>query len=137
MEERRIVTILFCDVSGSTALAERVDAEDWAEIISGAYPLLIEPVQRYGGTVARLMGDAILAFFGAPVSHEDDPRRAILAALDIQSGIAAHREQVLADYGLDFNVRAPANRSTSDCCYAACAVPQRSSGNVIAVTAWA
>lgn len=102
MEERRIVTILFCDVSGSTALAERVDAEDWAEIISGAYPLLIEPVQRYGGTVARLMGDAILAFFGAPVSHEDDPRRAILAALDIQSGIAAHREHLLADYGLDF-----------------------------------
>jgi class 3 adenylate cyclase/tetratricopeptide (TPR) repeat protein len=109
VEERRLVTVLFCDVTGSTALASQVDAEDWAEIISGAFPLLIEPVTRYGGTVARLMGDAILAFFGAPVSHEDDPRRALLAALAIQKGMRVYREQVREDYGLDFNVRVGIN----------------------------
>jgi class 3 adenylate cyclase len=79
--ERRVVTILFCDVKGSTALAESLDPEEWAEIMNAAFGYLIGPVQRYGGTVARLMGDAILAFFGAPSAHEDDPQRAVLAGL--------------------------------------------------------
>jgi class 3 adenylate cyclase/tetratricopeptide (TPR) repeat protein len=106
VEERRIVTVLFCDVSGSTALADRLsDPEDWAEIISGAFPRLIDPVERYGGTVARLMGDAILAFFGAPTSREDDPQRAILAALAIQDGIGRYREEVREIYGVEISVR--------------------------------
>ena len=54
------------------------DPEEWAEIINGAFAKLIEPVYRYEGTLARLMGDAILAFFGAPIGHEDDPQRATL-----------------------------------------------------------
>ncbi len=62
--ERRIVTILFSDVKGSTAAAEKLDPEDWAGIMNGAFEYLIRPVYRYEGTVARLMGDAILAFFG-------------------------------------------------------------------------
>ena len=69
--ERRIVTILFSDVKGSTAMAEHLDPEDWAEIMNEAFGYLTEPIVRYGGTVARLMGDAILAFFGAPTAHED------------------------------------------------------------------
>jgi class 3 adenylate cyclase len=64
--ERRTVTVLFCDVAGSTAMAEQLDPEDWAEIMNDAFGYLTGPVERYGGTVARLMGDAILAFFGAP-----------------------------------------------------------------------
>ena len=71
--ERRVVTILFCDVKGSTAAAEKVDPEEWAEIMNGVFEHLIRPVYRYEGTLARLMGDAILAFFGAPIAHEDDP----------------------------------------------------------------
>ncbi|MCH9011140.1 MAG: adenylate/guanylate cyclase domain-containing protein [Chloroflexi bacterium] len=67
--ERRTVTMLFCDVQGSTAAAEKLDPEEWAEIINGAFEHLIEPVYRYEGTLARLMGDAILAFFGAPIAH--------------------------------------------------------------------
>src|SRR5206468_5538234 len=63
--ERRLVTMLFCDVQGSTAAAEQLDPEDWAEIINGVFEHLIQPVYRYEGTLARLMGDAILAFFGA------------------------------------------------------------------------
>ena len=75
--ERRIVTILFADIVGSTALAELLDPEDWTEIMGGAFQYLISAVTRYEGTVARLMGDAILALFGAPVAHEDDPLRAV------------------------------------------------------------
>ena len=81
--ERRVVTMLFCDVAGSTAAAGELDPEEWAEIMNGAFEYLIAPVYRYEGTLARLMGDAILAFFGAPVAHEDDPQRAVMAGLDI------------------------------------------------------
>jgi class 3 adenylate cyclase len=75
--ERRVVTILFCDVKDSTAMAEHLDPEEWAEIMNEAFKYLTEPIHRYGGTVARLMGDGILAFFGAPEAHEDDPQRAV------------------------------------------------------------
>ena len=107
--ERRTVTVLFCDVAGSTAMAERLDPEEWAEIMNEAFEYLTGPVQRYEGTVARLMGDAILAFFGAPTAHEDDPERAVLAGLDIVSGITPFREQIEREYGLDFNVRVGIN----------------------------
>ncbi len=88
--ERRLVTILFSDVKGSTALAQHLDPEDVMEIMNGAFEHLIAPVYRHEGTLARLMGDAILAFFGAPICHEDDPERAIRAALEIQAGIQAY-----------------------------------------------
>ncbi|PKB72370.1 MAG: hypothetical protein BZY87_00870 [SAR202 cluster bacterium Io17-Chloro-G6] len=64
--ERRVVTMLFCDVTGSTSAAEKFDPEEWAEIMNGAFSHLIEPVYRYEGTLARLMGDAILAFLERP-----------------------------------------------------------------------
>jgi class 3 adenylate cyclase/ribosomal protein L40E len=107
--ERRIVTILFCDVKGSTAMAEMMDPEEWADIMNRAFQYLIEPVYRYEGTVARLMGDAILAFFGAPIAHEDDPQRATLAALDILNGIAEYREKVRQEKDLEFAVRVGLN----------------------------
>ena len=107
--ERRVVTILFCDVQGSTAAAEGLDPEEWAEIMNGAFKFLIEPVYRYEGTLARLMGDAILAFFGAPIAHEDDPQRAVLAGLDIVEGIRPYQETVKRKWGLDFNVRVGIN----------------------------
>jgi class 3 adenylate cyclase/tetratricopeptide (TPR) repeat protein len=107
--ERRIVTALFCDVQGSTALAEQLDPEEWAEIMNGAYEYLIAPVYRYEGTLARLMGDAILAFFGAPTAHEDDPSRAVLAGLEMIEGIQAYRERIRREYGQDFNVRVGIN----------------------------
>jgi len=107
--ERRVVTILFSDVKGSTAMAEHLDPEDWAEIMNEAFDYLTKPIIRYGGTVARLMGDAILAFFGAPSAHEDDPLRAVLAGLDIVSGMQSFREHVSEEYDLDFNVRVGIN----------------------------
>ena len=107
--ERRIVTMLFCDVRGSTAAAERLDPEEWTEIMNGAFEHLIAPVYRYEGTLARLMGDAILAFFGAPIAHEDDPQRAVLAGLDMVQGISQYREEVKLKWGLDFSVRVGIN----------------------------
>lgn len=107
--ERRVVTILFCDVKGSTAMAGKLDPEEWAGIMKRAMGYLIPPVTRHDGTVARLMGDAILAFFGAPTYHEDDPQRAVRAGLEIVRGIAELREQLKRERGLDFNVRVGIN----------------------------
>ncbi|MCH7737674.1 MAG: AAA family ATPase [Chloroflexi bacterium] len=107
--ERRIVTMLFCDVSGSTAAAEKLDPEEWAQIMNGAFENLIAPVYRYEGTLARLMGDAILAFFGAPIGHEDDPQRAVRAGLEIVRDIAPYREKVKAQWGIDIEVRVGIN----------------------------
>ncbi|MHA2289625.1 MAG: double zinc ribbon domain-containing protein, partial [Promethearchaeota archaeon] len=84
--ERRIVTMMFCDLEGSTSAAQQLDPEDWAEIMNGAFEYLIKPVYKYEGVLARLMGDAILAFFGAPIAHEDDPERALLNSLEILEG---------------------------------------------------
>jgi class 3 adenylate cyclase len=107
--ERRVITILFSDVTGSTAMAEQLDPEEWAEIMDDAFDYLIAPIHRYGGTVARLMGDAIMAFFGAPVAHEDDPQRAVLAGLAILEGIQPFQDEIHKEYGLEFNVRVGIN----------------------------
>ena len=110
--ERRVVTMLFCDVKGSTAAAEQLDPEEWTEIINGAFEHMIKPVYRYEGTVARLMGDGILAFFGAPIAHEDDPQRAVLAGLDIVAGLGPYREEVRLRNRIDFDVRVGINTGT-------------------------
>ncbi len=108
--ERRVVTILFCDVKGSTAMADTLDPEDVMEIMNGAFEAMIAPVVAYGGTLARLMGDAILAFFGAPTAHEDDPERACRAALDIQKGITVYADRLRLERGIpDFSVRSGIN----------------------------
>jgi class 3 adenylate cyclase len=85
--ERRVVTALFCDVVGSTTIAESMDPEDWSEIINEAITVMARSVERYGGTVAQFAGDGILALFGAPVAHEDDPYRAIQAGVAIVQAV--------------------------------------------------
>ena len=107
--ERRVVTILFCDVQGSTSASQDMDPEDWAEIMNGVFEQMIAPVYRYEGFVARLMGDSILAFFGAPIAHEDDPQRAILAGLDITKSINAFSEQLFQERGLRLAARVGIN----------------------------
>ena len=107
--ERRVITVLFCDVVGSTSLAGRLDPEEWAEVMNEAFRYMIAPIEEYGGMVARLMGDAVLAFFGAPQAHEDDPQRAVLAGLGIVNGMRPFINQFNQDYGLEFNVRVGIN----------------------------
>jgi class 3 adenylate cyclase len=107
--ERKPVTALFADIVGSTTLAEQMDAEDWTQIINEAFDLMSKAVYRYEGTIAQLQGDAMLAFFGAPVAHEDDPDRAIRAALDMVSEVAEFARQLKAAHGIEFQIRAGIN----------------------------
>src|SRR5262249_51789622 len=107
--DRKVVTVLFADVVGSTTLAEQMDAEDWTAIMNRAFDRLSPPIYRYEGTIARLLGDALLAFFGAPVAHEDDPVRAVHAALDLLSEARAYAEQVRREHGVDFAIRVGIN----------------------------
>ncbi len=107
--ERRVVTMLFCDVKGSTAAASQLDPEEWAEIINLAFEPMIRPIYHFEGTVARLMGDGLLAFFGAPIAHEDDPQRAVLAGLEILTEIQNFHQEAARRWGIDFNVRVGIN----------------------------
>src|SRR6476661_160946 len=79
--ERRQVTVMFCDMVGSTALSARMDPEDLREVISGYQKCVADTVQRFGGFVAKYMGDGVLVYFGYPQAHEDDAERAVRAGL--------------------------------------------------------
>src|SRR4051794_12300584 len=107
--ERKPVTALFADIVGLTTLAERMDAEDWTQIINEAFDLMSKAVFHYEGTIAQLQGDAMLAFFGAPVAHEDDPERAVRAALEMIATVAEYAVQLKASQGIDFQIRAGIN----------------------------
>jgi class 3 adenylate cyclase len=107
--ERRVITVLFCDVVNSTTLAGHFDPEEWAEIMNEAFHYMIAPIKEYDGMIARLMGDAVLAFFGAPQAHEDDPQRAVLAGLEIVNGIRPFCNRFAEDYDMEFNVRVGIN----------------------------
>jgi class 3 adenylate cyclase len=90
-DERRPVTILFADLVGSTALAEQFDPEDWKEIVAPVLARFEAIIEEHDGHVAQLLGDGLLAFFGAPVAHEDDPMRAVRAGLGIVDALALRR----------------------------------------------
>ncbi|MFM2079253.1 MAG: hypothetical protein RJA49_3143, partial [Actinomycetota bacterium] len=89
-EERRIVTVLFADLVGFTSLAEHMDPEQVKRLVDGCFERMVEVVAEYGGRVDKILGDGMLVLFGAPVAHEDDPERAVRAALRMQSTLVAH-----------------------------------------------
>uniref|UniRef100_A0A7C4TBB4 Tetratricopeptide repeat protein n=1 Tax=candidate division WOR-3 bacterium TaxID=2052148 RepID=A0A7C4TBB4_UNCW3 len=91
--QRRRVAIVFADISGFTALSERLDPEDLKELIDNCLKKLARVIQNYGGYVDKFIGDCIMALFGAPSVHEDDPLRAVLAALDLQNEIQKFNEE--------------------------------------------
>jgi predicted ATPase/class 3 adenylate cyclase len=101
-EERKRVSVLFCDLVGFTSRSERLDVEDVRGLLAPYYQRLRADLERYGGTVEKFIGDAVMALFGAPVAHEDDPERAVRAALAIREAIAEFNEQ---DSSLDLHVR--------------------------------
>jgi class 3 adenylate cyclase len=107
--ELKPVTALFVDVVGSTSLAEVIDPEDWTSIINEAFDLMSRAVFHYEGTIAQLQGDALLAFFGAPVAHEDDPERAIFAAIDMLAAIDEYATQLKSSHGIEFRIRVGIN----------------------------
>jgi len=105
-EERKVVTVVFADMVGSTERAERLDPEDVRAVLAPYHARLRYELERHGGTVEKFIGDAVVAVFGAPVAHEDDPERAVRAALAIQETIADMNE---ADPELALEVRIGVN----------------------------
>ncbi len=107
--ERRLLTILFADIAGSTGIAEKLDPEDWTVIVGKALGRLNAVAARYDGTVARLMGDGVLVFFGAPIAHEDDPERAVRCGLDMVREIDGVGGEAHAQHGVPLQVRVGIN----------------------------
>ena len=87
------MTVLFADLVGFTSRSERMDVEDVRGTLQPYHRLLRGELERFGGTVEKFIGDAVMALFGAPTAHEDDPERAVRAALAIQDAIARLRER--------------------------------------------
>lgn len=109
-EERRVLTALFADVVGSTPLGERLDPEEFKLVLQEAVSRIIGCVEAFGGTVKDLAGDGVLALFGAPMAHEDDPERAIRAGLRIIEEIRDYGREVERAWGIEgFSVRVGIN----------------------------
>src|SRR6184192_263532 len=93
-EERKLVTVLFTDIVGSTAKAEQMDPEDVRARLAPYYTRLRAELERFGGTVEKFIGDAVVALFGAPVAREGDPERAVRAALAIRDWVREEEEEL-------------------------------------------
>lgn len=125
LEERKVVSVLFCDLVGFTAASDTVDPEDVRARIRPYHARLREVIEGYGGTVEKFVGDAVMAVFGAPVAHEDDAERAVRAGLRILEGIAELNAQ---DASLSLQVRIGIN--TGEAVVALGARPQEGEGIV-------
>src|SRR5216117_1544827 len=103
--ERKIVTVMFSDVSGFTAMSEKLDPEDVHGIMDRAFEVILTAVHRYEGTINQFLGDGVMALFGAPIAHEDHAQRALSAALAIQEGLKPLAEDVKRAHGIEFRMR--------------------------------
>ena len=104
-DERKVVSVLFCDLVGSTAWAEHLDPEDVRAVVRPYHEMLRHDIEAFGGTVEKFIGDAVMAVFGAPRSHEDDPERAVRAGLRLLDAI----EELNEERGTDLAVRVGIN----------------------------
>jgi class 3 adenylate cyclase len=125
LEERKVVSVVFCDLVGFTAASEQQDPEDVRARIRPYHARLRQEIERYGGTVEKFVGDAVMAAFGAPVAHEDDAERAVRAGLRILDAIAELNE---ADPELELQVRVGIN--TGEAVVALGARPEQGEGIV-------
>ncbi len=103
--ERKGVTVMFSDVSGFTAMSEKLDPEEVHAIMDRAFEVILNEVHRYEGTINQFLGDGVMALFGAPVAHEDHAHRALSAALAIQSGLKPLADEVRRMHGIEFRMR--------------------------------
>jgi class 3 adenylate cyclase/tetratricopeptide (TPR) repeat protein len=108
-QERRVVTVLFADLAGSTALGEQLDPEDVRQLQGELFELINAEVERFGGTTEKFAGDAVLAVFGIPQAHEDDPERAVRAALAVRESFVSFTERVQGRHGADVGLRIGVN----------------------------
>src|SRR5205823_121139 len=103
-DERKLVTIVFADISGFTALSEKKDPEEVRELMNACFQSLVPIVQKYQGMIDKFIGDEIMALFGAPIAHEDDPERALRAALEMMEAIAAVNRQHGTGLGIHIGI---------------------------------
>jgi class 3 adenylate cyclase/tetratricopeptide (TPR) repeat protein len=103
------VSVLFCDVTGSTALGERLDPESFRQVMARYFGAARAVIEAHGGTVEKFIGDAVMAVFGVPVLHEDDALRAVRAAAGLREGIAVLNRELEADFGASVSVRTGVN----------------------------
>lgn len=102
--EYRLVTVMFADLAGFTELSERLGPEQVRQLTNACFEALVPVVERYEGTVEKFIGDAIMAVFGAPVAHENDPERSLRAALEMQEALTAFNQEHGTDLGLHFGI---------------------------------
>ena len=107
--ERKQVTVLFADLKGSLELLADRDPEDARKLLDPVLDRMMEAVHRYEGTVNQVMGDGIMALFGAPVAHEDHAVRACYAAIDMQAAMRRHAEEVRRSHGVSLEIRVGLN----------------------------
>src|SRR5438876_9677358 len=107
--ERRVVSALVADVAGSTAIGERLGPERSKYLFDEVVRLMREEIERFGGTLAQLTGDGVLALFGAPAAHEDDSERAVRVALGIQDAVRRFAAEVQEAYGVELAARVAVN----------------------------
>ena len=105
VSERKTITALFADMAGSTALIYDLDPEEAHRLIAPVIELMMEAVHHYEGFVAKLLGDGILALFGAPIAHEDHPQRALYAALRMQQSMRRHSDRIRLERGIPLQIR--------------------------------
>src|SRR5690348_17396779 len=108
-EERKTVTVLFCDLVGSTELGERLDPESLRRVLARYFDTVSAVIEGHGGTVEKFIGDAVMAVFGVPVLHEDDALRAVRAAAGLREDIAVLNRELEADFGATVSVRTGVN----------------------------
>jgi len=108
-EQRKTVTVLFCDVTGSTALGGRLDPESLRRVMARYFESMRVVIERHGGTVEKFIGDAVMAVFGIPVLHEDDALRGLRAAAEMRTALAALNEELAATYGATIEIRIGVN----------------------------
>ena len=107
--ERKQVTVLFADLKGSTELIHGLDPEAAQQLLDPALHLMMDAVHRFEGTVNQVLGDGIMALFGAPIAHEDHALRACYAALAMQTAMRAYTEEVRRTHGLELRIRVGLN----------------------------
>ena len=108
-EVRKTVSIVFCDVTGSTAMGEGLDPEPLRNVMTRYFDTMRASIERHGGTVEKFIGDAVMAVFGIPQLHEDDALRAVRAAADMQSDLAVLNRELERDRGVSIRVRIGVN----------------------------
>src|SRR5262249_39847494 len=104
-ESRRTVTIVFADVTGSTRLGERLDAEALRDVMGRYFERMRSVIERHGGSVAKFIGDAVMAVFGIPQLHDDDAVRAVRAAHEMQDALTSLNKELERDRGVSIEAR--------------------------------